>query len=1151
MNLEKIKATKEIKEYFKNLDRDIQTSVELAKKAKIKGRDISKDIESLPAPGIAEKTEILTGPVGVAKVYNELWEKYKNREKVVIEIVDLILDGKLGNIKEPEKKLDQVIRTGLVILTEGVVVSPLDGIPDVKISTNPDGSKYADIYFAGPIRAAGGTGQTWPLLLADYARQKLHLDKFKPTQKEVARLIEEVSIYQDEVVARQLRISEEEIKIIAENCPICINSGPDSDVEIIANRDIERIPTNRIRGAMCLVLIDGVFVRKMKILKISKKLGLNWSWLEQMIKAKKTSEGNFEVKPSSKYIEGLAAGRPVFSHPSRVGGFRLRYGKGRNSGIMAKSVNPATMYVLDEFIAVGTHGKIERPGKALQFFPCTTIDGPIVKLVTGEIIKLNSVKKAKKVLESIKEILFVGDILISIGDFRKSGHPLIKNGFVEEEWLALIKYLFKKEEINKEVYDKCIKFYENSNPYKAIELSLNKKIPLYPKYIHYYDLLSIEELTKLITYSRDCKKIFLDNNIVSTKIKNNVELKNILEKIGLPHKLDFENNIIIENDYAYAFLKTIGALNAKIVDEEFNFNNLKDKSSCEILSEISGITILEKSGSWIGARMGRPEAAHERMMAGKPNVLFPIGHGFRNNRDIIRASQKKSDYAKAGEYGITNVDIRAYQCPECKKILFAPYCFKCEKETNLIKYCPKCKKQMFEDVCPVCDEETIPKTDHKINLDREIERACINLNMACPEKMKAVKGLVSTKRIPEPLEKGILRAKHDVYVFRDGTCRYEALNATISQFKPKELNLSLEKVKELGYTIDYLGKEIKSEDQILDIFPQDIIVDDHCGEYFLRVSKFIDDELEKFYEVPRYYNLKTKDDLIGHLVIGLAPHTSAGIVGRIIGYSKAKLCWGHPFYITAKRRNVDGDQDSMLLLMDSLLNFSQNYLSEGRGGRMDAPLSFTNIMNPYEVDDESHEMETVLEYPYELYLQAKVNGTTICEGMEYADKVLGSERQYNCIKFTHNTDVFDEGPKHSSYLTIKSMKDKVDKQGKLQKRIRAVDEKDALERLLQYHLFPDIIGNTRAFARQKLRCVKCNSKYRRIPLSGKCDCGGKLILTIAEGSIKKYVELAKSIIKDYDLKPYLYQKVILSEEEIKSLFFDKEKEKQKSLSDFF
>jgi DNA polymerase II large subunit len=1151
MNLENIKATKEIKDYFYNLNNNIQTIVNLAKSAKKKGRDISLDIESLPAPGIAEKTEILTGPVGVAKIYNKLWEKYKNREKVLMDIVDLILDKKLGNIEDPEKRLDQAIRTGLVILTEGVVVSPLDGIPEVKISKNPDGSKYVDIYFAGPIRAAGGTGQTWPLLLADYARKKLHLDKFKPTKKEIERLIEEVNIYQNEVVARQLRINDEEIKIIAENCPICINSGPDSEVEIVANRDLERIPTNRIRGAMCLVLIDGVFVRKMKILKISKKLGLNWSWLEKMIKAKKTSEGVFELKPSFKYLEGLAAGRPVFAHPSVAGGFRLRYGKARTTGIMAKAINPATMYVLDEFIAVGTHGKIERPGKALQFFPCSSIDGPIVKLITGEVIKLNSTKKAKEVLESISEVLFVGDILITIGDFKKSGHPLIKNGFVEEEWLALIKYLFKKQEINKDLYDKCIEFYNDPDPYRAVELSLNQKIPLFPKYIHYYDLLNKDELIKLIKYSRTSEKIFKDNYMIGAKIKNNLELKKILEKIGLPHKLDYENNIIIEEKYTYTFLKTTGALNAKDVFEEFNFDSFKTQTICEILSQICKIKICEKSGSWIGARMGRPEAAHERMMAGKPNVLFPIGHGYRNNRDIIRASQKKSDNAKAGEYGISEVDIRAYQCPICKKILFSPYCFKCKSQTNLIRYCPKCKKQLFEETCSTCNEITLAKTDHKINLDREIERACQNLKIACPEKIKAVKGLVSTKKVPEPLEKGVLRAKHNVFVFRDGTCRYEALNATISQFKAKELNLSVEKVKELGYKIDYLGNEIKSDNQIIDIFPQDIIVDDNCGDYFLRVSKFIDEELEKFYEVPKYYNLKTKNDLIGQLVIGLAPHTSAGIVGRIIGFSKSKLCWGHPFYITAKRRNVDGDQDSMLLLLDSLLNFSKSYLSDGRGGRMDAPLSFTNILDSYEVDDESYEIETVQEYPYELYLAAKTNEEINCEGMQYVLDVLGSEQQYNCIKFTHNTDIFDEGPKSSSYLTIKSMKDKVDKQGKLQKRIRAVDEKDALERLLQYHLFPDIIGNTRAFARQKLRCVKCNSKYRRIPLSGKCDCGGKLILTITQGSIKKYIQIAKDIIKNYELKPYLYQKISLSEDEINSLFSDKEEEKQKSLSDFF
>ena len=132
------------------------------------------------------------------------------------------------------------------------------------------------------------------------------------------------------------------------------------------------------------------------------------------------------------------------------------------------------------------------------------------------------------------------------------------------------------------------------------------------------------------------------------------------------------------------------------------------------------------------------------------------------------------------------------------------------------------------------------------------------------------------------------------------------------------------------------------------------------------------------------------------------------------------------------------------------------------------------------------------------------------------------------------------------------MKDKIKKQAELQKKIVAVDNRDALERLLHYHLFPDIIGNTRAFARQKLRCVKCNAKYRRIPLSGVCEeCGGKLIMTIHEGSIKKYLQIAKDVIKNYGLKPYLYQKVEIAEEDIDSLFRDKDAENQKSLSDFF
>jgi len=1153
MNLENLKATEEVKEYYRKLTSRIDLSVTKAKEAKATGRDCSKDIESIPAAGIAEKTELLVGPKGVAKVYNELWEKHNHdRFKLTIDIFNQILDGTLGGLTDPEEKLNQAIRTALVIQTEGVVVSPLDGLPEIKISKNPDGTKYPDIYYAGPIRAAGGNAQTLPLLLADLARKKLHLDRYKPSKKEVDRIIEEGMIYQADVVTRQQRVTEDEVKVIAENCPICINSGPDSDVEVMVNRDIDRIPTNRIRGAMCLVIIDGVYVRSMKILKTSKKLGLNWQWLEKLIKVKKTAQGGFELKPTTKYIEGLAAGRPIFGYPLRPGAFRLRYGKGRTTGLMAKAINPATMYVLDSFIAVGTHGRLERPGKALQYFPCTTIDGPIVKLKNKEVIKLDNSEDAKKYHDQIEKILFIGDMLITIGDFKKSGHPLIKNGYVEEEWLSEIKYLYKNEKINKEVLDECIKLYNNPCPHIATGISIEYNLPLFPKYIWYYDLLKNEELKVIIEKLRTAEKIFEENKIVGAKVNYSENIKSIFEKIGLPHKfLDKENKILIDNNCAYPLLKAFGALNANNPLEQFKKLLDTDKLVIEKISEMSGVDIRDKSGTYIGARMGRPEAAHERMITGKPNVLFPIGHGFGNNRDIIKASRTKSAGAKVGDYGIIEVDIRASQCPTCKKILYNNYCFDCKTEAKAIRYCVNCRKQSFDEVCPVCKQETTFKFDHKINLDKLIEQSSKNLGVGIPPTIRGIKGLISTDYIAEPLEKGILRAKHEVLVFKDGTIRYEALNATITQFKAIELGLSIQKLKELGYNKDYLGNELKDVNQIINIFPQDIIVDDHAGDYFLKVTRFIDDLLEKFYGKPRFYNKQKKEDLIGELVVALAPHTSAGIVGRILGFSRSRLCWGHPYFITAKRRNVDGDQDSMLLLMDALLNFSYNYLSKGRGGRMDAPLAFTTIVNPYEIDDEVFEMETVTEYPYELYKSAKSFGDADNKSLQYVENALGTDDQYSCIRFTHNTNIFDEGPKTSSYLTIQSMKDKIAKQAKLQERIVAVDNKDALERLLFYHLFPDIIGNTRAFARQKLRCVKCNSKYRRIPLSGKCKCGNKLILTIHEGSIRKYLEIAKDVIKDYELKPYLYQKVLLAEDEIDSLFIDKEAESQKSLSDFF
>ncbi|WKT58444.1 hypothetical protein QVH35_03285 [Candidatus Nitrosotenuis chungbukensis] len=55
-----------------------------------------------------------------------------------------------------EERLDLAVRVGLAIVTEGVTIAPLQGISEVTIKTNRDGSEYLSVSIAGPMRSAGG-----------------------------------------------------------------------------------------------------------------------------------------------------------------------------------------------------------------------------------------------------------------------------------------------------------------------------------------------------------------------------------------------------------------------------------------------------------------------------------------------------------------------------------------------------------------------------------------------------------------------------------------------------------------------------------------------------------------------------------------------------------------------------------------------------------------------------------------------------------------------------------------------------------------------------------------------------------------------------------------------------------------------------------
>jgi DNA polymerase II large subunit len=430
-----------------------------------------------------------------------------------------------------------------------------------------------------------------------------------------------------------------------------------------------------------------------------------------------------------------------------------------------------------------------------------------------------------------------------------------------------------------------------------------------------------------------------------------------------------------------------------------------------------------------------------------------------------------------------------------------------------------------------------------------------SLKGTLPSKFKGIIGLTNKFKVPEPIIKGMLRAKNDLMVYKTAEIRYDATDIPLTHFKPNEINTPVDKLIKLGYKNDFKNKVLTNSNQILELQVQDILLSEDCADYFVKVAKFIDDELEVFYKMDRFYHVSNKEDLIGHLVVGLAPHTSAGIVGRIIGFSSARSIYAHPFWHAAKRRNCDGDEDGVMLLLDPLLNFSRYYLPSKIGGRMDATLVISSVLDPNEIDSEAHNIDTLFKYPIEFYkaTQKYSMPIEIEEKMNLVKNRLGSSEQYQNIGFNIPTKNINEGPLTTAYKTYVSMEEKINAQLYLAKIIKAVNERMVAQKILSTHFNPDILGNLRKFALQTFRCVKCNKKYTRPPLSnaGKCTkCGNKIILTVNRGGIEKYIPRAIRLCKTFNLDNYTIQRMELIEEYVESLT-NNPKIKQQKLSNFF
>ena len=623
-------------EYYRNYQhailKNVQEYFEVAKKARNRGLDTTDIIESKIAYDLADR---------VAKMHNiDIADRLRfllsqtTKEKAALKISEEIALGDYG-IGDLEARLDNAVRVSLAVVTEGVTVASLQGIADVKLKDNANNTKYLSVSFAGPIRSAGGTEAALTMLIADHVRKVAGVDKYiaDSYDDETGRFVEELRIYEREVGSFQFKVLDEDVVKCITNLSVELDGVDTDPVEIVGHRSMKRISTDRVRGGALRVMNDGLIGRSRKLLKLVETLKLTgWDWLGDLKGAIQTGDDDAAHHRMSEVITG----RPVLSMNKKIGGFRLRYGRCYNTGFATIGIHPTVPILLNHAIVVGTQIKMDVPWKSFYIALVDSLEPPLVKLHNGSVLQITTLEKAVNIRLQVEKIIYLGDILISYGDFLENNAQLLPASYVEEIWARQLQSVLKSplhctpEKINERLIQLSKEpFTTFPTVEEAFEISRTFNIPLHPKYSFYWDSVNIEEvlllreiidlqLQKLHYRQHPVNKILEIINSSFCLPNDNTRLKDILERLGVFHSLKNESRIIeIDNrDQIYSLIYRLFSesliLLPTILSKSEGLSDNRIRNSIELISKISGIKIKPKFASSIAVRVGRPEKVAER-----------------------------------------------------------------------------------------------------------------------------------------------------------------------------------------------------------------------------------------------------------------------------------------------------------------------------------------------------------------------------------------------------------------------------------------------------------------------------------------------------------------------------------------------------------
>ena len=1123
--------------YYQEILRQYESAQKTASIARSKGLDPTDVVESKTVFDLADRVNQMLRLDQFEGLVDRLRELLHStsKERAALTISQEIALGKFGALERHEA-LSYGVRAGLAVMTDGVTVAPLEGISGVKIKQNDDNSDYASVSYAGPMRSAGGTEAGFSLVIADQTAKKLGLSNYRARQEEINRFAEELRIYERDVGNFQYKVTDDDIRRAISNLPVEVDGIETDPIEVVVHRNLKRVATDRLRGGALRVLNDGVIGRANKLSKKLASLNISgWEFLGELKGG--TQQTTNETEKAGAHFEEVISGRAVLSMPHSKGGFRLRYGRSMNTGLSTIGIHPAVATLLDYPVVTGTQVKVDMPGKAATIAFVDSIEGPTILTKDGSVMRVTTVAQAEGVRDTLAKIIDLGDVLVSYGDFLENNKALPPSPYVPEWWVHDLRRAVAGTPGAEDMLaiagvprHRTVELSSSSavvpSAAEAIAISQSLGLPLYPTYTPRFDRVGSSDLSELRKSARtEGQDVVIDTSAP--------HLRWILDTCLVEHRI--EGDVAVVSGDSALVLRTL----LRLGEPEF----VVPPEEPEFIKRLSGIQLGRQSTTTIGVRVGRPEKAMVRRMKPPVHTLFPVGNEGGAMRDVFAA-------AKAGRVEIEVVNLL---CPKCNERRMGSRCEVCGTATDPFRACPRCGTTTDEDSCPNCRTKTLSYSKMNFDFRSRLESIRMRIPHNPGKPVKGVRGLTSASKVPEPLEKGIIRSRHDTYVYKDGTLRIDATNEPLTHFRPCDIKADIGDLVRLGYSHDADGVPLQNDDQVLELKPQDIIVPADIGDDLVRMAQCVDDELQNLYGLEPFYNARGPRDLLGKLVIGLAPHTSVGVVGRVVGFSATQVCFANPYWHSAKRRDCDGDGDSLLLLMDTLLNFSLHYVPAQIGGYMDTPLLVQPVILPSEVDEQAHNFDIASSYPLEFYerTQSAPSAASVSNLIELIGSRLESDTQFYGYHYTQPTSALTIRRSRGSYSTLRTLNEKISKQIEVASLIEAVSTRGVVESIIKTHLIRDIMGNAKKYATQAFKCKSCGMTIRRPPLTWRCpNCGGEIRGTLTRASVEKYLYIAQRLAREYDVDPYLKNRLDMLQRELDQLFQGPRKPDQLELTDF-